>query len=182
MFLLSKLKIGTYLLSALFFCCQSAPAHGQDYRQDTETIESTMRAILEVISGPAGKNINADRFRHLFRGDVPFYIRARNTEGALIVRESSVEDYIRNIMPRIAAQDFFETVGNLHIERYGDIAHVFMVYEARRAPDTQPFDRGINSFQLMYDQGRWWIVGLMWQAESSGVVIPKHYLRRRKRR
>ncbi len=153
------------------------PLGAQNYSRDTETIESTMQAILDVISGAAGKTIDRARFRHLFRGDVPLHIRTKGQDGALLIRESSVEQYIQQIMPRIEAQDFFETVGSLTIDQYGDIAQVFMLYEARRAPDAAPFDRGINSFQLMYDQGRWWIVSLIWQAESSGVPIPEKYLR-----
>ncbi len=147
----------------------------QNYTQDTQTIESTMEAVLDVISGPAGKKIDVVRWRNLFRGDVKFSIRSKNKEGQLVVRESSVEDYAKNIMPRIEAQDFFETVGNLTIDKYGDIAQVFMVYETRKTADGTPFDKGINSFQLLFDQNRWWVTSLMWQAESSGVPIPMQY-------
>lgn len=172
-----------YSLVTLFLGILLATSlHAQDYSKDTETIESTMDAILAVISGPAGKTIDVERFRNLFRGDVKFHIRTKTQDGKLTVRESSVEDYAKNIAPRIAAQDFFETVGNLTIDRYGDIAQVFMVYETRRTADGEPFDKGINSFQLIYDQGRWWIVGLMWQAESSGVPIPKKYLKSKKKK
>lgn len=164
-------------LSLFFFLIFIQSTFSQDYSKDTETIESTMTAILDVISGPAGKKIDVARFRNLFRGDVKFHIRSKNKDGQLIVRESSVEDYAKNIMPRIEAQDFFETVGNLKIDRYGDIAQVFMVYETRRTANGEPFDKGINSFQLVYDQNRWWVVSLMWQAESSGVPIPKKYLK-----
>lgn len=153
------------------------PSFAQDFSKDTQTIESTMQSILDVISGPAGKKIDTARWRNLFRGDVKFLIRSKNKEGQMVVRESSVEDYAQNIMPRVEALDFYETVGNLTINRYGDIAQVFMVYETRKKPGEAPFDKGINSFQLLYDQNRWWIVSLMWQAESSGVPIPKEYLK-----
>ena len=151
----------------------------QDYSKDTETIESTMEAVLDVISGPAGRKMDMARFRNLFRGDVKFHIRTKRND-QLAVAELSVENYINNVAPRLEAQDFFETVGSLTIDRYGDIAQVFMVYLTKRSPEGEPFDKGINSFQLMYDQGRWWVVGLMWQAESSGVPIPKKYLKSKK--
>ena len=70
---------------------------------------------------------------------------------------------------------------NLHVSQYGDIASVFMVYESRENPsDAQPFDRGINSLQLMFDGERWWILSLIWQAESTGVPIPKEWLKKNK--
>lgn len=172
-----KTKILGFLCAACLLSTFPKRATAQDYSKDTKTIESTMSAILEVISGPVSRKIDTVRWRNLFRGDVIFHIRSKNREGQLIIRESSVEDYAKNIMPRIELQDFYETVGNLKIDRYGDIAQVFMVYETKRKADGEPFDRGINSFQLIYDQNRWWIVSLMWQAESSGVPIPEEYLK-----
>lgn len=172
------MKLPYLLLLALSWSIGTPSATAQNFSKDTETIESTMKAVLDVISGPAGKKIDTLRWRNLFRGDVKFHIRSKNRDGKLVIRESSVEDYAKNIMPRIESQDFFETVGNLKIDRYGDIAHVFMVYETRRTADGEPFDKGINSFQLIYDQNRWWVVALMWQAESSGVPIPKEYLKK----
>lgn len=173
-----KTKFLSLLLLAFSMLLMAQAASAQDFSKDTETIESTMKSVLDVISGPAGKKIDTIRWRNLFRGDIKFHIRSKNREGQLVIRESSVEDYAKNIMPRIEAQDFFETVSNLKIDRYGDIAHVFMVYETRRTADGEPFDKGINSFQLIYDQNRWWVVALMWQAESSGVPIPKEYLKK----
>ena len=38
--------------------------------------------------------------------------------------------------------------------------------------------RGINTLQLMFDGKRWWIVSLMWQAESADMPLPATYLPR----
>ncbi|MDX1942110.1 MAG: hypothetical protein SFU99_16220 [Saprospiraceae bacterium] len=167
-----------YILVGIIVCIFIGvlPLNAQDYSKDTETIESTMEAVLDVISGPAGRKMDMARFRNLFRGDIKFHIRTKRND-QLTIAELSVESYISNVAPRLEGQDFFETLGSLTVDRYGDIAQIFMVYETRRSPDGEPFDKGINSFQLMYDQGRWWVVGLMWQAESSGVPIPKKYLK-----
>ncbi|HMO37904.1 MAG TPA: hypothetical protein PKC76_06750 [Saprospiraceae bacterium] len=153
------------------------PLAAQDYSKDAETIEGVMAAILDVISGPAGRTVDWDHFRYLFRGDAPLHIRAKRND-ALTILATSVEGYVKDIGPRIASQDFFESIGSLTIDQYADIAQVFMVYEARRSPAGEPFDRGINSFQLIYDEGRWWIISLMWQAESTGVPIPARYLKK----
>ena len=36
--------------------------------------------------------------------------------------------------------------------------------------------RGINSFQLVRHGGRWWVVSIMWQAETPQTPIPAEYL------
>jgi hypothetical protein len=36
--------------------------------------------------------------------------------------------------------------------------------------------RGINSFQLMNDGSRWWVVTIFWEAERPDNPIPARYL------
>ena len=38
------------------------------------------------------------------------------------------------------------------------------------------FSNGINSFQLMNDGKRWWVVNIYWQAETTDNPIPAKYL------
>jgi hypothetical protein len=62
-------------------------------------------------------------------------------------------------------------------EEFGHIAHVFSTYASfANADDPEPFARGINSFQLMHDGERWWIVTLYWENESPEQPIPVKYL------
>ena len=52
---------------------------------------------------------------------------------------------------------------------------MFSTYEAKIEKDNVTL-RGINTLQLMNDGKRWWIVSLMWQAESPDLPLPKEYL------
>src|SRR2546423_153887 len=62
-------------------------------------------------------------------------------------------------------------------EQFGNIAHIFSTYESRHAKDdAQPFQRGINSIQLMNDGKRWWIVTIFWQGEDEKNPLPSKYL------
>ena len=38
--------------------------------------------------------------------------------------------------------------------------------------------RGINSYQLVYFEKRWWIANLLWTLETDKAKIPKKYLRK----
>ena len=37
--------------------------------------------------------------------------------------------------------------------------------------------RGINSFQLLFDGQRWWVMTIYWQQETPDNIIPKKYLK-----
>jgi hypothetical protein len=57
---------------------------------------------------------------------------------------------------------------------------LFSTYESRHAiGDAQPFQRGINSIQLVNDGKRWWIVNLVWRGEDERLTLPERYLRSR---
>jgi hypothetical protein len=63
------------------------------------------------------------------------------------------------------------------IQQYGAIAHVFSTYECRKTTsDEKPFQRGINSIQLLNDGTRWWIMSVSWDSERPGMPVPAKYL------
>ncbi len=57
---------------------------------------------------------------------------------------------------------------------FGNIAHVWSAYEARRSPDdAEPERRGINSMQLFRDADAGWrIVAMIWGNERPGLAVP----------
>ena len=63
-------------------------------------------------------------------------------------------------------------------EQFGHITHLFSSYESRRTPTEEPFARGINSFQLLDDGERWWVVTIFWNAERPDLPIPGRYIGR----
>ncbi len=138
---------------------------------DVASIDAIMAAVYDVISGPAGQRRDWDRMRSLFTVDARLM-----PKGSRGLRIGSVEDYITVNGGSLERDGFFEREVARRVEQYGDIAHVFSTYEARRTADGPVFMRGINSFQLVRHDGRWWVVSIMWQAETPQTPIPQNYL------
>ena len=158
---------------------QNAPTV-QAKEGDVRSIESILAATYDVISGSAGKKRDWDRFRSLFYPGarlIPTGKRPNETE--VRARVLTPDDYVERSAPFLEKEGFFERGVSNKIERFGNIAQVFSTYESRHnADDTQPFQRGINSFQLVNDGKRWWIMTIMWQAETPENPIPQEYLRK----
>jgi hypothetical protein len=158
---------------------QSAPTV-QANEDDVRSIEAILAATYDVISGPAGKKRDWDRFRSLFYSGarlIPTGKRPNETE--VRARVLSPDDYVERSAPFLEKEGFFERGVSNKIEKFGNIAQVFSTYESRHhAGDAQPFQRGINSFQLVNDGKRWWIMTIMWEAESPENPIPQEYLRK----
>ena len=145
---------------------------------DVATIDSTIAALYDVISGPAGKR-NWDRFRSLFLPGARLIPTGPRQTGEVGARVLTVEDYVQRAGGRFEKEAFFEREVARRTETFGNIAHLFSTYESRHAKDdAKPFQRGINSIQLMNDRKRWWVVTIFWQGEDEKNPLPEEYLKK----
>jgi len=169
------------LASLLLLAMAAGGAFAQQARPaDVASVDSIVAALYETISGPAGKARDWDRLRSLFRTDGRMVVHGPARDGGMNTRVMTVEDYITRVTPVFAKDGFYESELARTGEQYGQIAHVFSTYEARRAVDeAKPFMRGINSIQLVNDGQRWWVSQLVWQAEGEKNPLPERYLRSR---
>jgi hypothetical protein len=144
---------------------------------DVATMDSIIAAVYEVISGPAGKR-NWDRFRSLFAPGARLIANGVRPTGEIVSRVMTVEDYAQRNGPFFEKNGFFEREAARHTDAFGNIAQVFSTYESRHAKDdAKPFQRGINSIQLMNDGKRWWIVTIFWQGEDEKNPLPEKYFK-----
>ncbi len=145
--------------------------------KDVSSVDNILKAIYDVISGEAGKPLDWDRFRTLFHKDARLIPSGKNAQtGVTTARVMSPDAYITSNSPFFEKNGFFEREAARHVDQFGNIAQVFSTYHAFRSKDDKdPFIRGINSFQLLNDGKRWWILTIFWQAETPEQPIPKKY-------
>ena len=156
----------------------SPPAAPAANPADVKSIDSIIAALYDVISGPAGKKRDWDRMRSLFIPGARLIPTNPRQTGGYASRVLTVEDYVTRVEPFFAREGFYEKETARRTESFGQIAHVFSTYDSRHAPeDAKPFQRGINSIQLMNDGSRWWIVTIFWQGEDEKNPLPEKYLK-----
>ena len=149
---------------------------------DVSSIDAIMKAVYDVISGDAGQKRDWERMRTLFHRDARLIPSGKNPQtGVFGARALSPDDYIKRNEPFFAKEGFYEREVARRTDIYGNIAQVFSTYESFHSmSDKKPFMRGINSFQLLNDGKRWWIMTIFWQAETPENPIPKTYLKSKK--
>jgi hypothetical protein len=148
--------------------------------EDVSSEDAIVRALYDVISGPAGQKRDWDRMRSLFAPGARMMPTGRDSTGAGRMVAWTPDDYIQRSGDFLEKNGFFEQEIGRTEDRYGNIAQVFSTYESRHtAADAKPFMRGINSIQLWFDGKRWWIVNIFWEGESPKVPIPAKYIQKR---
>lgn len=167
-------------LSAIPEVRAQTPA-GDPYAEDVASLDAIIHALYDVISGPAGEVRDWDRFRHLFHPDAGQLVgMGLRPDGDVVHRAMTPDDYVERSGPTLETDGFFETEIGGEEHRFGNMAHVFSAYAARRDPgDLEPFVRGINSIQALWDGERWWIVSVLWDSERPDNLIPERYVRGR---
>ena len=145
--------------------------------EDVSSPDAILGALYDVISGPAGKARDWNRFRSLFVPGARLIPTRLRPDGGASATAITPDDYAATIGPRLEQSGFFEREIHKTVEQFGNVMHAFSTYESRRkAEDPQPFSRGINSIQLLKDGNRWWIVTVYWDSERPGNMIPPKYL------
>lgn len=171
------MKISLLPLALLLGLAAPRLAAQEARASDVASPEAIVAAVYDVISGGAGEERDWDRWRSLFLPGARLIPVGMTADGQVRHRVMSPEDYVEGSGPMLKLNGFFEQEVFEVTEAFGQIAHRFSTYESRRSPDdAQPFQRGINSFQLMNDGTRWWIVSIMWDSERPGNPIPERYL------
>jgi hypothetical protein len=137
---------------------------------DVLTIDNIIKTIYECVTVSPGAPRTWDRERALYY------------PGALLVADRpggmtpfTVEEFIAST-DAILAKGFVEYEIGRRETRFGRIAHVLSAYEARLTPDGPVFKRGINSINLVWEQERWWIAGVIWDNERPDNPLPPEVL------
>ncbi len=142
---------------------------------DVETVDAILAAVYDVISGPAGQERDWDRFLSLFHPGARL-VPARTLPASGDLTIWSPAEYVEQVGPRLVESGFFEDeIGRVE-ERFGMVVHAFSTYESRATADGEPFSRGINSFQLIEHDDRYWVLQIVWDSEAPDRPIPSRYL------
>lgn len=142
---------------------------------DVETLDGILGAFYDIVSGPAGEPRDWARDSTLYTASVRFVFEA----GTGAERRWQAVDhatYARQAGPFLQ-QGFFEREIHRVVHRFGDMAQVFSTYEwTSPSADGPERGRGINSIELIFEDGRWWITFAQWAGETAEHPIPAAYL------
>ncbi|MDA0328681.1 MAG: hypothetical protein O2958_06700 [Gemmatimonadetes bacterium] len=171
---LALLPILTALVSAVGPASLAAQRAAES---DVESIDAIITAVYDVISGEAGEARDWDRWHSLFSEGATLSALVQRQAGGVTRVLMTPESWVESSGAIIERDGFVEAEIGRVTESFGLIAHAFSTYESYRSSrDAAPFARGINSFQLMNDGDRWWVVSVFWQAEGPGFPIPEKYV------
>ena len=174
-----------FVIAALLLVTGMAPAQTTRRREapppaDAASPESIIAALYASVSHAPDASPDFERMRSIFLY-VGMILGPRKPGEDFKVRD--VDQFEESYKKAIAAQKekgqtsgFFEREIARRTDCFGNVCQIFSTYESRHTADATPFERGINSIQLVRDDKRWWIASVAWDVEKPERPIPAAYL------
>lgn len=167
-----------FALLTLLLVAHPTSAIAQARASDGASPESLVTAAYEAIGREPGQPYDWDRFRALFHGHARLIPNIQQTEGTL--RVMTPEDFVawadgNTVVGGANDRGFYEEEIHHEVDRFGAMAQVFSTYQKRFADSEVIMGTGINSFQMIHTEGRWWIVSIIWDEERPDLSIPSRY-------
>ncbi|MFI5308117.1 MAG: hypothetical protein ACHQ53_12230 [Polyangiales bacterium] len=129
--------------------------------RDQRQLDELIRRFYEVISFEDGGTPDWESMACLFSKHARI---TRVTPEAIDYMDlSSFRSMAEELLEVGAFTSFFERELTRRTDRFGDVIHIASAYETRVSPTARDYlERGVNSLQLIREDGRWKIVSLCW--------------------
>ncbi|GAB5399477.1 MAG: hypothetical protein Aureis2KO_10620 [Aureisphaera sp.] len=162
------------LTSTLLFLFVVSSLYSQKNTSNTYTdVETIVNETQRIISIEKGQVIDTASFRKLFLPTAHFTV-VGNEDGTFEHETMQLNTFLEMLTDEYYSNGYYETGTGEVIERFHGIAHVMQGFYGQDSEGTKGW--GVNSYQLIFSQGRWWIANMIWtMSEDEGEDIPKKY-------
>ncbi len=165
-------RTGAAILVAVVFLGGLARAQQTPEQQSPEELVRSLYHLVSVT--PGGPQTDWEKVRSLFYKDAVIELRQTPKTTSVFSVQGFIDDFIRfNQRARVPERGFSEKILRLRSMVFQDIAHVLVLYEASMPDSSRPPQQGIDSFQLIRKDGRWWIISVANEVPAPGSPLPK---------
>jgi len=131
---------------------------GSDYKA---TAEGLVAELYKRVSYEANETTDWDKVRGLFVPEAVIVLRTSREKMSIFSVDGFIDDFVKfNERSGANRKGFTEKVVRMKPMVFGDIAHVLVLYEAHITGSEKPPQRGVDSFELVRKDERWWIVAI----------------------
>jgi len=161
-----------YSLYIIFFSALSLSCWAQENEvMAVESIDGLVNELLNQITTEKGEKIDTATVRNLFLPSAQFTIL--NNIDSSFAETVSLDEFLILLTDPYHEQGYLEKEIHKVVDEYNGIAQVFQSFYGKDSEGVE--GRGMNSYQLAYYKGRWWIVNLLWTLESNNAQLPEKY-------
>ena len=158
-----------YIFHILFFLSLSMSALAQEPTDAPVTsISGIIEELLNQLTIEKGEQMDTTAIRNLFHPSAIFTVA-----DADMAETIPLDDFLILLKDPYYEEGYTEKEIHKVVDHYNGIAQVFQSFYGKDSEGME--EKGINSYQLTYYKGRWWIVSLLWAVTPKGEELPSQY-------
>ena len=143
----------------------------EKYAEDVKSVDAIINAYYDVVSGSSSEPWEFERDKYIHSKNA--FITRLDVNGKAETHSLEAEYTPIGLSPK---EDFYEKELKRTVSKYGSIAQVWSAFEIRTDPNTESNIRGLNSVQLHYEKGRWFIDSWTCEMESEKNSVVSEFL------
>lgn len=120
--------------------------HRTTTSDDSTSVNKIIKAVYEVISGPAGHSRDWNRFRSLLAPGAHLIRTSVSSGGTIQITVLTPEDYIQRYGPALENNGSFEQEIARRMEQFAHVAEVFTIYESRHQQEEKHSRAALTAF------------------------------------
>ena len=155
----------------LILLCLNISTWAQD--STLNTAENVVKELYDQVTFEAGQSPDWDVVKSLFLDEAVIVLRTSRESTTVFSVEGFVGDFVSFIeRAKVIETGFVENIIRMKPMIFGDIAHILVLYEASIPSSKRPPTKGVDSFQLINKNGRWWIVSVTNEIPTKNNPVP----------
>lgn len=163
-----------FLLCNIFFLTTSIAAQKSEPDTTFATAENLVTELYKAVTFKAGEKVDWERVKSMFLEQAVIVLRTSRDSSSVFNVNGFVDDFVNFINKyRVDTIGFSEKIVRMKPIVFGDIAHVLVLYEAHITGSKRAPQQGVDSFELIKRNGRWWIAAIVNEIPTKERPIPK---------
>ena len=169
-----SLSVCPLLLLLLVFGPVSAAGQEMGPQGEEGSAEGVVHELYDIVTFPAGTIPDWDQLRGLFLPEAVVVLRSSREATSVFSLEGFIQDWLRFIeSANVQDTGFTERIIRTHSTEFGDIAHVWVLYEGEIPGWGRPPQPGVDSFQLVRQEDGWKIASITNEIPTPDRPIPE---------
>jgi len=135
--------------------------------------ENLVTHLYDQVTFPSGESPDWKYVRTFFDPSATVVMRQGISETVTLSLDGWILDFVMFIQDaEIEKTGFQERIIKMESTVFGDIAHILVLYESYPGKSKAPKE-GIDSFHLIKNDGRWWIISILNELPNQDRPVPE---------
>lgn len=165
----------SYSKLALSLLILAGPAGAQTSAEQSAVAaaEGLVTELYDLVTFDAGTTPDWETVKSLFIEEAVIVLRTSREASTVFSVDGFVNDFVTFIeRANVEETGFVEEIISIKSMVFRDMAHALVLYEASIPGSGREPQQGVDSFQLIKKDGRWWIASITNDLPNSDHPVP----------